>query len=176
MKPDYICIFLKAFSHWARADFPASFYRWYLTCFWTCYCYWFIRINPSTQQFALKYYLIIHCTSERQPCPCDICGVSLTYLFNLGSVTQEHWVISFCDSYWCQYLSPESSPTANLSVWQEGWRPSPFSARQRWNDIWVPCQMWVQSPLMRCCQEWSLLFQLPVQRGFWWLTHFTALR
>lgn len=81
-KTDYICIFLKALSQWAWADFPASFYRWYLTCFWTCYCYRLSRINPSTQQFALKYYLIIHCTSERQPCPCDICGVSLTYLFN----------------------------------------------------------------------------------------------
>lgn len=163
-KTDYICIFLKALSHWAWADFPASFFRWYLTCFWTCYCYWLSRINPSTQQFALKYYLIIHCTSERQPCPCDICGVSSTYLFNfilrfiLVSVSVP-WVLAY------------SQP-----VWQERWRPSPFSARHRWNDIWIPCQMWVQSPLMRCCQEWSLLFQLPVQRGFWWLTHFAVLR
>lgn len=53
---------------------------------------------------------------------------------------------------------------SNLSAWQEGWSLSPFSVRRRWNDIWAPCQMWVHSPLMRRCQDWSLLFQPLVRK------------
>lgn len=51
--------------------------------------------------------------------------------------------------------------TANLRRWQDGW-----------NDFGVLCQMGVRSALTQRCQDWSLLFQLPIQIGFWWLTPF----
>lgn len=92
-----------------------------------------------------------------------LCIINISVHFGVCQSGQR--VISFCSTYWFRCTSPESLPTANPSAWQEGWSLSPFSVRRRWNDIWAPCQMWVQSPLMRCCQEWSLLFQLPVQRG-----------
>lgn len=100
--------------------------------------------------------------------PSDIYYLSLKHHFGFcQSVAQS---LGFCHTRrsLCASTDPppflESSPTASLSAWQEGWSLSPFSVRRRWNDIWALCQMWVYPPLMRRCQEWSLLFQPPVPK------------
>lgn len=125
----------------------------------------------------LPHYTIIFPPFITQTCPplpglvpSDIYYPSLKHHFRFCQSVAEslgfrHTCRSPCAS---TPLLLESSPTASLSAWQEGWSLSPFSVRRRWNDIWAPCQMWVYPPLMRRCQEWSLLFQPPVpEEGFW---------
>lgn len=130
-----------------------------------CWC-WFRNIISSSQQFGFRSYLIIKWHLNIR-----LAWVAfITYHYKIVWCCQLRRLV-FCLFFFlvlnrfCVRFSPGLSPTANTSSWQEGWCLSPFSVRRRWNDIWAPCQMWVLSPLMRCCQMWSLLFWLPVQRG-----------
>lgn len=92
-----------------------------------------------------------------------LCIINISVHFGVCQSGQKSFHFATHIGFGVHPRSPRLQPTCPPG--KKGWSLSPFSARRRWNDIWAPCQMWVQSPLMRCCQEWSLLFQLPVQRG-----------
>lgn len=139
-------------------------------------CCWFKHIIPSSQQFGLRSYLIMKWHLNIRLA--RVAFITYHYKIVWCSVSQDGWGCFFClfflmvlYSVFCSLL-PGISPTANTSSWQEGWRLSPFTVRRRWNDIWAPCQMWVVSHLMHCCQMWSLLFWLLVQRSSCGFTSF----